>query len=217
MDQQGFSDAVLELEFDRLDKKALSKYFDDVANAEQSGVSQQAQTQARRPAVAGADERAAEGIAGDARQAARGEDRERRAERLRGARLRRQGLYADHFASGPDGTHQFSGSAEASAALLRGWMAKDARAHAVKVLAEQGRPLDEAQVQLLSEQLVQQQLAALEATGCSNPRATSSWLRAEVSGGKLMLNGNAADQLLGPMLAPPPAAPVPALAPTSAS
>ena len=38
-------------------------------------------------------------------------------------------------------------------------------------------------------------------------------LRAELAGGKLMLNGSPADQLLGPMLAPPAAAPIPALAP----
>ena len=212
MDQQGFTDAVLELEFDRLDKKALGKYFDDVANAEQSGVSQQAQTRL-----------AAQLWLGMLNELLKGSP-EMRVKQL-GVKTA-SGALSGSAVLGFDGQGftqitspldlmaraKFSGSAEASAALLRGWMAKDARAHAVKVLAEQGRPLDEAQVQLLSEQLVQQQLAALEASGVLKPEGDKFVLRAEVSGGRLMLNGNAADQLLGPMLAPP-AAPVPALAP----
>ena len=39
------------------------------------------------------------------------------------------------------------------------------------------------------------------------------YLRAEFASGRLMLNGNAADQLLGTMLAPREAAPMPAMAP----
>ena len=43
-EQQGFKDAVLDIEFDRLDKKVLAKYFDDLAGAEQAQISQEAQS-----------------------------------------------------------------------------------------------------------------------------------------------------------------------------
>ena len=213
MDQQGFSDAVVELEFDRLDKKALSKYFDDLTNAEQSGVSQQARTQL-----------AAQLWLGLMNELLKGSP-EMRVKQL-GVKTA-NGALSGSAVLGFDGKDftqvtspaelmartRFSGAAEASAVLLRAWMAKDARAHAVKVLSEQGKYPEESQVQQLSEQLVHQQLAALEAAGVLKPDGDKFVLRAELAGGKLMVNGSPADQLLGPMLAPPVAAPIPALAP----
>jgi uncharacterized protein YdgA (DUF945 family) len=203
---------VLDIELDRLDKKALSKYLDDLASAEQSGVSRQAQARlAAQLWLALINEL------------------------LKGSpevRVKQVGVKTPNGALsgsaviGFDGAGftqttspfelmtrtRLSASAEASATLLRAWMARDARANAVNVLAQQGTLADEAQVKSLSEELVQQQLAALEAAGLLKPEGEKFVLRAEMTDGKLMLNGNPADQLLGPMLAPP-AAPMPALAP----
>ena len=170
IDQQGFSDAVLELELDRLDKKALSKYFDDLSNAEQSGVSRQAQTQL-----------AAQLWLGLMNELLKGSP-EMRVKQL-GVKTA-NGALSGSAVLGFDGKDftqvtspadlmartSFSASAEASSVLLRLWMAKDARAHAVKVLAEQGRYPDDAQIKQLSEQLVQQQLTALEAAGVLEDR-----------------------------------------------
>jgi uncharacterized protein YdgA (DUF945 family) len=214
VDQQGFTDAVVEVEFDRLDKKALSKYLDDIANAEQTGVSEQAQTRL-----------AAQLWLGLMNELLKGSP-EMRIKQL-GVKTA-DGTLSGSAVLGFDGKDftqlssplelmartTFTGSAEASAVLLRAWMAKDARTHAVRVLAEQGSAYPEdAQVQQLSEQLVQQQLAALEAAGLLKPEGDKFVLHAEFAGGRLMLNGNSADQLLGPMLAPPEAAPMPAVAP----
>jgi uncharacterized protein YdgA (DUF945 family) len=214
VDQQGFTDAVVEVEFDRLDKKALSKYLDDIANAEQTGVSDQAQTRL-----------AAQLWLGLMNELLKGSP-EMRIKQL-GVKTA-SGTLSGSAVLGFDGKDftevsspielmartTFTGSAEASAVLLRAWMAKDARVHAVRVLAEQGSAYPEdAQVQQLSEQLVQQQLAALEAAGLLKPEGDKFVLHAEFAGGRLMLNGNSADQLLGPMLAPAEAAPMPAVAP----
>ncbi len=207
IDQQGFSDAVLELEFDRLDKKALSKYFDDLSNAERSGVSQQAQTQV-----------AAQLWLGLMNELLKGSP-EMRVKQL-GVKTANGAMSGSAVLAfnGKDFTQvtspadlmartSFSASAETSAALLRLWMANDARAHAVKVLSEQGAYPDDAQIKQMSEQLVQQQLTALEAAGVLKTEGDKFVLRAEFAGGKLMVNGSPADQLLGPMLAPPTAVP----------
>jgi uncharacterized protein YdgA (DUF945 family) len=212
VDPQSFTDAVLDVEFDRLSKRALSQYFDDLAGAEQSGVSRQAQTR----------------LAGRLWLALMNEllkgSPEMRVKQL-GVKTA-NGTLSGSAVLGFDGAGftqfssafelmtrtRFSASAEASATLLRAWMTKDARAAAVNVLAQQGTFPDEAQVKSLSEQLVQQQLAALEAAGLLKPEGGNFVLRAEMTDGKLTLNGNPADQFLGPMLAPP-AAPIPALAP----
>jgi uncharacterized protein YdgA (DUF945 family) len=212
MDQQGFSDAVLELELDRLDKKALSKYFEDLTNAEQTGVSQQARTQL-----------AAQLWLGLMNELLKGSP-EVRVKQL-GVKTA-NGTLSGTAVLGFDGKDfteitspaelmtrtKFSGAAEASAVLLRAWLAKDARAHAVKVLSEQGSYGDEAKVTQLAEQLIQQQLAALETAGVLKLEGEKFVLNAELAGGKLLLNGNPADQLLGPMLVPPAPAPVPAAA-----
>lgn len=213
VDQQGFTDAVVEVELDRLDKKALSRYFDDVSNAEQTGVSNEAQTRLAAQLWLGLMNELLKGspemrikqlgiktaggaLSGSAMLGFDGKDFTRAASPVE--------LLA---------RTTFSGSAEASAVLLRSWMAKDARAQAIKVLAEQGTYPDDAQVRQFSELLVQQQLAALEATGLLKPEGDKFVLRAELASGRLMLNGNAADQLLGLMLVPPEAAPMPARAP----
>jgi uncharacterized protein YdgA (DUF945 family) len=212
IEPQGFTDAVLDIEFDRLDKKALSKYLDDLGGAEQSGVSPEAQARV-----------AAQLWLTLVNELLKGSP-EMRIKQV-GVKTA-NGALSGSAVLGFDGAGfsqvtspfelmtrtRFSATAEASATLLRAWMVKDARANAVNVLAQQGTLADEAQVKLLSEQLVQQQLAALEAAGLLQSQGEKFVLRAEMTDGKLLLNGNPADQFLGPMLAPP-AAPMPALAP----
>ena len=213
MDQQGFSEAVLELELDRLDKKALSKYFDDLSNAEQTGVSQQARSQLAAQLWTG--------LMSELLKASP----EMRVKQL-GVKTA-NGAMSGSAVLGFDGKDftqvsspaelmartKFTASAEASAVLLRAWLAKDAHAHAVKVLSEQGTYPDEAQIKQLAEELIQQQLTALQTAGVLKSEGDKFVLRAELAGGKLMVNGNAADQLLGPMLVP--SAPLPAPAPAS--
>jgi len=193
---QGFQDAVLDIELDRLDKKTLVKYFDDVAGAQQAQVTPEAQS---RLAV----------------QLALG----MMTEMLKGSpemRVKKLGMQTANGAVAgsavlsfdgngmPAGASQaemlsrvrFTGSAELSSTLLQAWVAKQVRAQAASALSQQGAPVEEAQVHTLTQQLVQQQLAGLEASGLVKAEGDKFVIRAEFASGKLSINGMPADQFL---------------------
>jgi uncharacterized protein YdgA (DUF945 family) len=193
---QGFRDAVLEIEFDRLDKQVLAKYFDDVAGAERAQVSPQAHNRLAAQLAMGM-----------------------MAELLKASpemRVKKLGMTTtDGSVSGSavlsfDGNGmieaaapadllsrvRFSGSAELSNTLLQAWVAKQARAQATSALTEQGAPVEEARVHALTQELVQQQLAALEASGLLKAEGDKFVIRAEFAAGSLSINGMAGDQFL---------------------
>jgi uncharacterized protein YdgA (DUF945 family) len=193
---QGFQDAVLEIELDRLDKQVLIKYFDDVAGAERAQVSPQAHTRLTAELATGM-----------------------MAELLKASpemRVRKLGITtADGSVSGSaalsfDGSGmtetampadllshvRFSAAAELSSTLLQAWVAKQARAQATSALTELGAPLEEARVHALTQELVQQQLAGLEASGLLKAEGDKFVIRAEFAAGSLSINGMAGDQFL---------------------
>jgi len=203
---EGFSDAELDLEFDRLDKKAVAKYLDDVANAEQSGVSDNTQVRLIAQLWVGLMNELLKGSP------------EVRIKKV-GVKTASGSLNASAvFSFNGNGftgisspgelltRSTFNGSVQVSGALLRTWMVKGARAQATGALVQNGAMPDEAKVQVLSEQLVQQQLAAMEATGLLKPEVENFTVRAEMVEGNLKLNGTPANELLGPMLTAPFAA-----------
>jgi uncharacterized protein YdgA (DUF945 family) len=208
---EGFSDAELEIEFDRLDKRALSKYFEDVAGAEQAGVSDSTRMRLVAQLWLGLVNELLKGspevrIKKIGVKTASGALNGSAVLSFNGEGLAEIASPAELLARA-----KFSGSAQVSSTLLRAWMVKDARARATNALVQNGAMPDEAQVQMLSEQLVQQQLAALEAAGLLKAEGENFALRAEMVEGSLTLNGTPANELLGPMLmvpfAPQPAEP----------
>jgi uncharacterized protein YdgA (DUF945 family) len=209
-EQQGFTNAVLDLELDRLDKKALAKYFDDLSNAEHAQMSEDDYDQlvARlalnmlTDLLKGSPEMRVKrfGV-----QTANGDVSASAAIAFNGK----------DFAQGAApfellGRVKFTGAAQLSTRLLHGWMAQQARAQAVDALALPGAPADEAQMRMLCERIAQEQLAALEASGLLKAEGDKFVVRAELTDGRFSVNGMAADQFLAGLLAP---SPVPAAGP----
>ena len=193
---QGFRDAVLEIELDRLDKQVLTKYFDDVAGAQRAEVSPQAHNRL-----------AAQLATGMLAQLLKASP-EMRVKRL--GMTTADGSVAGSAVLSFDGNGmadaaapaemlsrvRFSAAAELSSSLLQAWVAKEARAQATSVLTEQGAPVEEAQVHALTQQLVQQQLAGLEASGLLKAEGDKFVIRAEFAAGSLSINGMAGDHFL---------------------
>jgi uncharacterized protein YdgA (DUF945 family) len=207
---QSFKNAVLDVEFDRLDRKALAKYFDDVAGAEQAQLAPDAYNRL----VA----HIALGMFGDLLKGSP----EMRVKRIAVETDNGQvsgsavvGFNGEGFVAGGDAQASpaelmqrvtFTGSAELSSSLLQAWMVGDAREAALDALTAQGASFEEAQLQSLSQEMVRQQLAALEATGLLKAEGDKFVIRAEYAAGSLMINGVRGDQFL-PALAPTAPAP----------
>jgi uncharacterized protein YdgA (DUF945 family) len=197
---QGFQDAVLDLELDRLDKKTLTKYFDDLSGAQQTQISPEAHS------------RLAMQLALGMVQSMLKASPELRVKRL--GLQTANGTLAGSAVLSFDGAGmaqtiapadmvsrvKFTGSAEISGTLLRSWMVKQARAQAASALAHDSAPAEESQVQMLTQQLIQQQLAALEASGLLKAEADKFVVRAEFAAGRLSINGIAGDRFLPGLL-----------------
>jgi len=197
---QGFQDAVLEIELDRLDKQVLAKYFDDVAGAERAQVSPQAHSRLAA--------QLALGMMGELLKASP----EMRVKKL--GMTTANGSLSGSAVLSFDGNGmaeasapmemlsrvKFSGSAELSSTLLQAWVAKQARTQATSALTAQGAPVEEERVHALTQQLVQQQLAGLEASGLLKAEGDKFVVRAEFAAGSLSINGMAGDQFLPGLL-----------------
>jgi uncharacterized protein YdgA (DUF945 family) len=202
---QSFRDAVLDVEFDRLDKKVLAKYFDDVSGADQAQLAPEAHDRVvAQMALAmfgdllkGSPEVRVKrvGLQTDNGQVSGSAVLNFNGEGFAGERM---AAPADMLAR-----LQLSGSAELSSTLLQAWMAGGARAQAMSALSAQGTTFEQAQVESLAAELVRQQLATLEASGLLKAEGDKFVLRAELAGGALTINGVRSDQFL-PGLVPQP-------------
>ena len=197
---QGFQHAVLDIELDRLDKKTLAKYFDDVAGAQQAQVSQEAHARIALQLALGmmtemlksspemrvkqlGMQTANGSVAGSAVLSFEG-----------------RGMPAGASQAELLSRVKFTGSAELSSTLLQAWVAKQVRTQAAFALSQRGAPVEEAQVRTLTEQMVQQQLASLAASGLIKVEGDKFVVRAEFAEGKLSINGMAGDQFLPGLL-----------------
>jgi len=197
---QGFRDAVLEIELDRLDKQVLAKYFDDIAGAERAQVSPQAHNRLAAQLAMGMMSELLKGSP------------EMRVKKL--GMTMANGSLSGSAVLGFDGSGmaqggppaemlsrvKFSGSAELSTTLLQAWLEKQARAQASSALTEQGTPPEEARVHALTQQIAQQTLAGLEASGLLKAEGDKFVVRAEFAAGSLLINGMAGDQFLPGLL-----------------
>ena len=197
---QGFRDAVLEIELDRLDKQVLAKYFDDVADAERAAVSPQAHKRLAAQLAMGMMSELLKGSP------------EVRVKKL--GMTMANGSVSGSAVLGFDGNGmaqggapaemlsrvKFSGSAELSTTLLQAWLEKQARAQASHALTVQGTPPEEARVHALTQQIAQQTLAGMEASGLLKAEGDKFVVRAELTAGSLSINGMAGDQFLPGLL-----------------
>ncbi len=197
---QGFRDVALEIELDRLDKQVLAKYFDDVAEAERMATDPQAH------------KRLAARLAMSMMSELLKSSPEMRVKKL-GMTLA-NGSLSGSAVLGFDGNGmgqggapaemlsrvKFSGSAELSTTLLQAWLEKQAREQASNALTAQGTPPEEARVHALTQQIAQQTLAGLEASGLLKAEGDKFVVRAELAAGSLLINGMAGDQFLPGLL-----------------
>lgn len=212
--EDSFSNAVLDLEFDQIDKRALAKYLDALGSAENTGMT--ADTQNRMSAQLALEL---------AMQLLRGSP----VIRLRqlGVETPAGGLSAQAtvaFDGTGLGTIQLTpelmsrlkakGNLEISGALLRTQLQRKARAQAELALAQQGAQNTEANLKTLSEKLTEEQLKSLTDSGVLHASGGSFTVEAELTGGQVLVNGQPASELFGRMFMPAPATQQPAPLPS---
>jgi uncharacterized protein YdgA (DUF945 family) len=209
--ENSFSNAVLELEFDQINKKALAKYLDDVGAGERLAVVPQSTFVAQTMI-------------------------DLAAELLRGSpviRLKKLGLETPSGAVSAQATVSFDGSnlaeirfspellsrlqakgnVEIAASLLRSQLQRKVRPQVEVTLVQQGAQSTEDNIRAVSEKLTDAQLKSLTDTGILRPNGTNFTVEAEFAGGQVLVNGQPASQLFGAILAPPPAVQRPARPP----
>jgi uncharacterized protein YdgA (DUF945 family) len=207
---QSFRQAVLDVEFDRLDRKALARYFDDVAGADRAQLAPDTHNRLVGHLALGMF---ADLLKGSPEMRVKQLAVQTENGQVSGSAVlafNGKGFVAQPGAQASPAELmsrvRFTGSAELSSTLLQAWMVGDARAQALSMLAAQGAHFEESQLQTLAQEMVRQQLAQLEASGLLKAEGDKFVIRAEYSGGALTVNGVRNDAFLPP-LAPPAAAP----------
>jgi uncharacterized protein YdgA (DUF945 family) len=206
---QSISNAVVELEFDKLDKKALAKYLAELGNAEKVTMTPEARGRlaAQLAMTLGAD-------------------------LLRGSpelHLKKFGVETPsgsvlaHASVTFDGNNmpemQFSpellarlkakADLKISGVLLRTQLQHQVRTKVEVTLSQQGGLSTEENIRALSEKVIEEQLKGFTDAGLLRATGPDFTLDAEFAMGQLLVNGMPANQLFGGMLA----APMPPVAP----
>jgi uncharacterized protein YdgA (DUF945 family) len=199
--ENSFSNAVLDLEFDQINKKALAKYLDEMRTSEQL---------AAAPPSGFASQTMLD-LAG---------------ELLRGSpviRLKKLGLETPSGAVSAQATVSFDGrnltdvrfspdllgrlqargNVEIAASLLRAQLQRNMRPQVEVALVQQGAQSTEENIRALSEKLSDAQLRSLTDTGILKSSGTNFTVEAEFASGQVLVNGQPANQLFGAILGPP--------------
>ncbi|HTS54575.1 MAG TPA: DUF945 family protein [Burkholderiales bacterium] len=197
--EDSFSNAVLDLEFDQIDKKALTKCVDDLGNTEHPAAQDQQATQTMMDLAA---------------------------QLLRGSpvmRLKKLGVETPSGTMSAQATVSFDGSnladtrfspellsrlkakanVEIAAGLLRSQLQRKARPQVEVVLQQRGAQSTEENIQTLSDKLTEVQLKNLTDNGILRSNGTSFTIEAELTGGQVTVNGQPADRLFGGIALPP--------------
>ncbi len=201
--ENSFSNAVLDVEFDQINKKALAKYLDDVGAGDQHAAAPQSAFAAQTMLELAAD-------------------------LLRGSpviRLNKLGVETPSGAVSAQATVSFDGSnlaeirfspellsrlrvkgnVEIAASLLRAQLQRKVRPQVEVALVQQGAQSTEENIKAVSEKLTDAQLKSLTDTGILRPRGTNFTVEAEFAAGQMLVNGQPASQLFGAILSPAPA------------
>jgi len=198
--ENSFSNAVLDLELDQINKKALGKYLDDLRTGEQLSAAPRSGLASQTMLELGA-------------------------ELLRGSpviRLKKLGLETPSGAVSAHATVSFDGSnlaeirfspellgrlqakgnVEIAASLLRAQLQRKVRPQVEVALVQQGAPSTEENIRALSEKLTDAQLRSLTDTGILKSSGTNFTVEAEFTSGQILVNGQPVNQLFGTILAP---------------
>ncbi|HYL18941.1 MAG TPA: DUF945 family protein [Burkholderiales bacterium] len=198
-----FSNAVLDLEFDQINKKALAKYLDNLGKSEKLALAPGAQSQFNAQQMV-----------------------ELGGELLRGSpviRLKKLGIETPSGGILAQGTVSFDGSnlteihmspdlltrlkakgnLEIGGNLLRSQMQRKVRPQVEVALTQQGAPSTEENIKALAEKLAEQQLKALTDNGLLRPNGANFTVEAELASGQVLVNGQPATQLFGGAMTPP--------------
>jgi uncharacterized protein YdgA (DUF945 family) len=200
-----FSNAVLAVELDRLDKKAIAKYMQDLRNAQATKVSSDAMDRLAlqlsmslmTDLLRGSPvlrikqlgvETGAGAIAGNATISFDGKE------------LGQPTMPADWLQR-----VSFSATGEISRGLLKSVMQPKLQAQTALMLAQNGAAADPAQIQQLVDRALEDQFKSWGAAGLVQDNGDKLAVKAELNQGKLLVNGQPGDHLMPPlMMAPPP-------------
>jgi uncharacterized protein YdgA (DUF945 family) len=199
-----FTNAVVDIEFDRLDKQAIAKYMQDLNNAQAAKVSPDAFEKLTLQLGMGlmtdllkgspvmrikqlGVETSAGAIAGNATLSFDGKD------------LGQPTMPAEWLQR-----VTFNGTAEVSRGLLKSMMQQKVQAQATMMLSQDGNAPDPAQLQALVDRALEDQFKAWGAAGLVQDKGDKLSIQADFSNGKLLVNGQPGDHLMPPMMAPQP-------------
>jgi uncharacterized protein YdgA (DUF945 family) len=197
-----FSNAVFDIELDKLDKKAIAKYVQDSNNAQAAKIGGPAREQLALQLTMGlmtdllkgspvlrvkklGVETPAGAIAGSATVS------------FDGSELGQPTMPMEWLQR-----VTFNGSAEVSRALLKSMMQGKMQAQATMMLSQNGTAADPAQLQQLVDKALEDQFKAWVAAGLVQDKGDKLVIQAALSKGKLLVNGQPGDHLMPPMLAP---------------
>jgi hypothetical protein len=200
-----FSNAVLDVEVDRLDKKAIAKYMQDLHNAQAAKVSQDAMNRLAvqlgmslmTDLLKGSPvlrikqlgvETGAGAIAGNATISFDGKE------------LGQPSMPMEWLQR-----VSFNGTGEISRGLLKSMMQSKMQAQAATLFEQNGTPADPAQIQQLVDRALEDQFKTWGAAGLVQDKGDKLAIQAELSQGKLLVNGRPGDHLMPPVMMAPPA------------
>ena len=201
--ENSFSNAVLDLELDQINKKILAKYLDDLGTGDGA---------AAAPQSAFATQTVMDLAA----------------ELLRGSpviRLNKLGVETPFGAVSARATVSFDGSnlaeirfspellsrlqakgnVEIAASLLRSQLQRKVRPQVEVALVQQGAQSTEENIKVVSEKVTDAQLKSLTDTGILRANGTNFTVEAEFVAGQLLVNGQPVSELSGAILSPAPA------------
>jgi uncharacterized protein YdgA (DUF945 family) len=205
---QTMSNAVLELELDKLDKKALSKYLADLGNAEQLAMAPEARA---RLAAQLAMHLGAELLRGSPELRVKQLGVETPAGSvLAHAVVKFDGSNLTDIAFSPEllARIKAKGDVKLSGALLRTQLQQQVRTQVEVALRQQGGLSTEENIRAMSEKMIEDQLKGFTDAGLLRASGTHFTVEAEFAAGQMRVNGLPANQLFGGLAAQPaPAAP----------
>lgn len=203
-----FSNAVFEVELDKLDKNAIASYTQDMQNAQTAKDDGRTQlrlmTNMMAELLKGSPELRIKQVGVETPEGAIGG---RATLSFDGKDFAQQNLPTEWFQR-----VSFNGSAEVSRTLLKSMLQTKIQAQVMMMPQSSTNAADPAQLTQMVDKAIEDQFKAWGAAGLVQDKGDKFVVQAEFTKGKLMLNGQPGDHLIPPMLMSPQAqSPMPAI------